>query len=135
MPGTGIRQEYLRGYEGTHEGYPYYLQDRDLAIQETARVAKNLICAHMAIAVFRHQAVHHLVDLAQLILIGRASRGCNLHHVAQVGKQLLLDRLLQALVTGIIEGQSLASQRRDANQYLLAEEALGILAHTDLFLD
>ena len=40
-----------------------------LAVEQTTCIAKNFVSAHMAVAVFRHQAVNNFIDFAQLVLV------------------------------------------------------------------
>src|SRR5689334_7651290 len=67
-----------------------------LAIEQRTDVLEQLIGADGAVAVILDEAVDHLVGLLELLGVGRLTRRSDLDHVAQIGEQLLLDRLLQA---------------------------------------
>ena len=70
-----------------------------------------------------------------MVWVGRLRGGRDLHNVFQVGEDFLFNRLLQALVRGVLELPALARVGRNTNQNLLAEGVLRVLADPDLLLD
>src|SRR5262249_33719634 len=103
-----------------------------LAVEQRPDVAQQLVGAVRAIAVVGDEAADDLIRALELLWVRRLGRGRDLHHVAQVGEELLLNRLLEPLVTGIIEGLAASRQGRDADQNLLTERLLGVLGDADL---
>src|SRR6266542_455950 len=69
-----------------------------LSVQQGPHVLEQFVRAHGAVTLLRDQPVYHLINPAQLLLVRRLGGRRDLHHVAQVRKQLLLDRLAQPLV-------------------------------------
>src|SRR5690606_26622938 len=106
-----------------------------LPVEQRADVLQQLVGADRAIALLPDQPIDHVVDAAELVGIRSLGRRGDLDHVAQVGEQLLLDGLLQALVRLVVERLPAAGQRRDADQDLLTELALAVLRDADLLLD
>ena len=43
-----------------------------LTIEQATRVAQNFVRADMTVAMFGHETINHLIDLTQLLLVGRA---------------------------------------------------------------
>src|SRR5215213_9177130 len=72
--------------------------------QQRADVLQQFVRAHAAVALLANEPVVHIVDAAKLLHVRRLRRGRDLHHVLQVGEQLLLDGLAQPLVAGVLEG-------------------------------
>src|SRR6185312_12924697 len=98
-----------------------FFQAVGLAVEQRADVFEQLIGADGAVAEVFDQAADDLIRLLELFGV-RCSRRCrNLDHIAQVGEELLLDGLFQALVAAIIERLATTRERRDTNQNLLAE--------------
>src|SRR2546423_11030624 len=105
------------------------------AREQRADVGQQFVGADGAVAAVFDEAVNDLVDAAQLVWVGRLRGGRYLHNVFQVGEDFLFNRLLQALVRGVLELPALARVRRNPNQNLLAEGVLRVLADPDLLLD
>ena len=66
---------------------PHFASLPYLPVEQRAYVLQERVGAHGAIAVLLHQSVDHVVDTAQLLLVGRLGRRGDLDHVAQVGEQ------------------------------------------------
>src|SRR5215475_2068078 len=103
--------------------------------QQRADVTQQLVGADRAVAVVFDQAVDDFVDAAQLVGVGRLGRSGDLHHVLEVGEDLLLDGLFQPLVRVVLEGLAFARIRGDADQDLLPESVLGVFGDADLLFD
>src|SRR5581483_7848754 len=106
-----------------------------LPAEQRPDVFEELVGADRAVALFGDHPVDHVVNALELFGVGRLGRGRDLHDVAEVREQLLLDRLAQSLVARVLEALAAAGERREPDQDLLPERLLGGLGDADLLLD
>src|SRR5262245_36047361 len=98
--------ESRRGGGGTSASPPA----SSLAIEQRANVLEQLVGTDRAVAVVTDEAADHLVRLLELLGVRCLRRGRDLDHITQVGEELLLDRLLQPLMAGVVKGLPPAGQ-------------------------
>ncbi len=108
---------------------------KQLPVQQASHVTEQLVGANRAIAVLFDEALCHLVDLFQLMLIRRFVRRRDLDDVFEIGEQLLLDRFAQTVVRAVVKTLPFSRVGRDANEDFFTECPLGIFRDADLLLD